>query len=99
MINNSTLMDDFQTTKGGNLLHFAIECSEKMEQVERTLCLDVLLQTSLKHKIDCCDNSGFFVVVIELLYSVYCDHCNPQQPFFSLSNSNYYHNYQLPPTP
>jgi hypothetical protein len=96
MTNNSTLMDDFQTTKGGNLLHFAIECSEKMEQFERTSCLDVLLQTSLKHKIDCCDNSGFFVVVIELLY---CDHCNPQQPFFSLSNYYHYHNYHLPPTP
>ena len=68
MINNGALVDDFQRPQGGNLLHFAIDCSMKMEQVKRALCLKVLLQTSLKHKVNCCDNSG----LTPLMYAAQC---------------------------
>ena len=68
MINNGALVDDFQHKQGGNLLHFAIDCSMKMEQVKRGSCLKLLLQTSLKHKVDCCDNSG----LTPLMYAAQC---------------------------
>ena len=52
---------DFKSKKGGNLLHFAIECStntlEESEQ-NNSCCLQTLLSTSLKSDINAVDNSG-----------------------------------------
>jgi hypothetical protein len=49
-------MDDFQSVNGGNLLHFAVECSQETD--DGASCLKVLLQTSLKHKVDYVDVTG-----------------------------------------
>ncbi len=58
-------MDDFQSVNRGNLLHFAVECSQETD--DGASCLKVLLQTSLKHKVDYADvTGGHLVIIIQL---------------------------------
>lgn len=62
LLKEGASQDDFQTTNGGNLLHFAVECSTK-DSVEcngkdLSYCLRALLSTSQKSDINAIDGFG-----------------------------------------
>ena len=63
LLQNGASVDDCHSKNGGNLLHFAIEHCLKSMEVDKVSCLNILLQSSLAHKVDQMDHSGRLLII------------------------------------